>query len=161
MELGESIDWTAVDGAVEYRVQLWDGTRLPATGPNGPTFTLRSPRAVAHVLRAPGQLGLGRAYVSGELAVDDMGEPLRRALELPLPKHEHELDPEQFVEREPTTLIAMALAWGGVIATSMAVQAAGRKSHEAAIEPAINSAKHTAGSFHSSFMDFLSVLSVV
>ena len=33
---------------------------------------MRSPRAAAHVLRAPGQLGLGRAYVSGELEVDDM-----------------------------------------------------------------------------------------
>ncbi|MGB3099793.1 MAG: cyclopropane-fatty-acyl-phospholipid synthase family protein, partial [Solirubrobacterales bacterium] len=29
-------------------------------------------QAVAHALRAPGQLGLGRAYVSGELAVDDI-----------------------------------------------------------------------------------------
>ena len=33
---------------------------------------MRSPRAAAHVLRAPGQLGLGRAYVSGEIEVDDM-----------------------------------------------------------------------------------------
>ncbi len=38
----------------------------------GPTFTLRSPKAVAHLLRAPGELGLGRAYVSGELEVDDL-----------------------------------------------------------------------------------------
>ena len=38
----------------------------------GPTFYVRSPRAAAHVLRAPGQLGLGRAYVSGEIEVDDM-----------------------------------------------------------------------------------------
>jgi len=27
---------------------------------------------MGHVLRAPGQLGLGRAYVSGEIEVDDM-----------------------------------------------------------------------------------------
>ena len=33
---------------------------------------MRSPAAFAHALRAPGQLGLGRAYVSGELEVDDM-----------------------------------------------------------------------------------------
>jgi cyclopropane-fatty-acyl-phospholipid synthase len=33
---------------------------------------MRSPRAVAHVVRAPGQLGLGRAYVSGDLEVDDL-----------------------------------------------------------------------------------------
>ena len=58
-----------------FTVVFWDGSELPATGgENGgrPTFTVRSPRAVAHALRAPGQLGLGRAYVSGELAVDDI-----------------------------------------------------------------------------------------
>ena len=28
IELGEIIEWTPVDGAAEYRVQLWDGARL-------------------------------------------------------------------------------------------------------------------------------------
>src|SRR5215204_731571 len=55
-----------------FTVELWDGTRLASTNGVGPTFTVRSPRALGHALRAPGQLGLGRAYVSGELAVDDM-----------------------------------------------------------------------------------------
>jgi cyclopropane-fatty-acyl-phospholipid synthase len=56
-----------------FAVEFWDGTRLAATSRNGgPTFYVRSPRAAAHVLRAPGQLGLGRAYVSGEIEVDDM-----------------------------------------------------------------------------------------
>jgi cyclopropane-fatty-acyl-phospholipid synthase len=56
-----------------FRIELWDGTALPPTGgPGGPTFFLRSPRALGHVLRAPGQLGLGRAYVSGDVEVDDM-----------------------------------------------------------------------------------------
>jgi cyclopropane-fatty-acyl-phospholipid synthase len=35
-------------------------------------FRVRSPVALAHALRAPGQLGLGRAYVSGALEVDDV-----------------------------------------------------------------------------------------
>ena len=48
------------------------GRRLPSTNGDGPTFSVRSPRAAAHALRAPGQLGLGRAYVSGELEVDDI-----------------------------------------------------------------------------------------
>ena len=52
-----------------FSVAFWDGTEVPATAP-GPRFTVRSPRAVAHALYAPGQLGLGRAYVSGELDVD-------------------------------------------------------------------------------------------
>jgi cyclopropane-fatty-acyl-phospholipid synthase len=55
-----------------FTVEFWDGTRLPSTSGNGPTFSVRSPRAAAHVLRAPGQLGLGRAYVSGEIEVDDI-----------------------------------------------------------------------------------------
>jgi cyclopropane-fatty-acyl-phospholipid synthase len=57
-----------------FTVRFWDGTDLPATNGNGsgPTFTVRSPKALAHALRAPGQLGLGRAYVSGELEVDDI-----------------------------------------------------------------------------------------
>ncbi len=55
-----------------FAVEFWDGTRLPSTSGDGPTFSVRSPRAAAHVLRAPGQLGLGRAYVSGEIEVDDM-----------------------------------------------------------------------------------------
>lgn len=55
-----------------FSVEFWDGTRLPSTGGDGPTFFIRSPRAAAHALRAPGQLGLGRAYVSGEIEVDDM-----------------------------------------------------------------------------------------
>jgi cyclopropane-fatty-acyl-phospholipid synthase len=55
-----------------FSVEFWDGTRLPSTDGDGPTFSVRSPRAAAHVLRAPGQLGLGRAYVSGEIEVDDM-----------------------------------------------------------------------------------------
>ena len=42
-----------------------------------PDFTVRSPQAVAHALRAPGQLGLGRAYVSGMLEVDDVDAALK------------------------------------------------------------------------------------
>ncbi|HET7121453.1 MAG TPA: cyclopropane-fatty-acyl-phospholipid synthase family protein [Solirubrobacterales bacterium] len=55
-----------------FTVEFWDGSSIPSTSGNGPVFSVRSPRAAAHVLRAPGQLGLGRAYVSGELEVDDI-----------------------------------------------------------------------------------------
>jgi cyclopropane-fatty-acyl-phospholipid synthase len=64
-----------IEGCVPDRpfaIEFWDGARLPATGGEGPTFRVRSPRAAAHLLRAPGQLGLGRAYVSGDIEVDDM-----------------------------------------------------------------------------------------
>ena len=57
-----------------FHVDFWDGSSLPATenGGGGPTFSVRSPKAVAQALAAPGQLGLGRAYVTGDLAVDDI-----------------------------------------------------------------------------------------
>ena len=55
-----------------FALQFWDGSELDATTDGGPVFTVRSPAAVAHMLRAPGELGLGRAYAAGELAVDDL-----------------------------------------------------------------------------------------
>jgi len=55
-----------------FSVRFWDETELPATTEPVVNFTVNSPRAVAHILRAPGQLGLGRAYVAGELDVDDL-----------------------------------------------------------------------------------------
>jgi cyclopropane-fatty-acyl-phospholipid synthase len=56
-----------------FTLRFWDDTVLPSTNGNGgPTFHARSPRAVAHALRAPGQIGLSRAYVSGELEVDEL-----------------------------------------------------------------------------------------
>jgi cyclopropane-fatty-acyl-phospholipid synthase len=55
-----------------FAIEFWDGTSVPATGGEGPTFSVRSPNAAMHALMAPGQLGLGRAYVSGALDVDDM-----------------------------------------------------------------------------------------
>ncbi|HWX45299.1 MAG TPA: cyclopropane-fatty-acyl-phospholipid synthase family protein [Solirubrobacteraceae bacterium] len=55
-----------------FALCFWDGTELPPTLPGGPVFTVRSPAAVAHLLRAPGQLGLGRAYAAGELEADDL-----------------------------------------------------------------------------------------
>ena len=59
-----------------FRVTLWDGTELPSTSADGPVFSVRSPAALGHVLRAPGQLGLGRAYVAGALDVDDVDKVL-------------------------------------------------------------------------------------
>jgi cyclopropane-fatty-acyl-phospholipid synthase len=60
-----------------FALRFWDGTELEATEPKAPTFTFRSPTALAHVVRAPGELGLGRAYVSGLLEVDDLEAGLR------------------------------------------------------------------------------------
>jgi cyclopropane-fatty-acyl-phospholipid synthase len=66
-------------------VALWDGTRLDAPDPAAPTLHLRSPRAIGHLLRAPGQLGITRAYVSGEVEAEDLDRtlPLVDAFSLP------------------------------------------------------------------------------
>ncbi len=53
-------------------MRFWDGSELSPTVADGPVFTVRSPTAIAHLLRAPGQLGLGRAYAAGELEADDL-----------------------------------------------------------------------------------------
>jgi cyclopropane-fatty-acyl-phospholipid synthase len=55
-----------------FGVEFWDGTALPSTNGAGLRFVLQEPAAVAHMLAAPGQLGVGRAYVSGALDVDGL-----------------------------------------------------------------------------------------
>ena len=55
-----------------FHVRFWDGSVVGATVADAPTFIVRRPSALAHFLRAPGTLGLGRAYVDGSLAVDDL-----------------------------------------------------------------------------------------
>lgn len=48
------------------RVAFWDGSAFgPRDAPA--TIDVGSPRALARLVRAPGELGLGRAYVAGEL----------------------------------------------------------------------------------------------
>jgi len=54
-----------------FALRFWDGGEVTATRP-GPTLTFRSPDALGHVIRAPGELGLGRAYVTGAIDVDDL-----------------------------------------------------------------------------------------
>ena len=60
-----------------FTVDFWDGQTLPSTSDDGPRFSVRSPAAVAQALRAPGQLGLGRAYATGELEIDDLDAVVR------------------------------------------------------------------------------------
>jgi cyclopropane-fatty-acyl-phospholipid synthase len=56
-----------------FELVLWDGVRVPATA-TGPTITVRSPRALGHLLRARGQLGIVRAYVDGCIDADDLDD---------------------------------------------------------------------------------------
>jgi cyclopropane-fatty-acyl-phospholipid synthase len=55
-----------------FTLRFWDETTVPATSQPAPTLHFRSPVALASALGARGELGLGRAYVRGELEVDDL-----------------------------------------------------------------------------------------
>jgi DUF1365 family protein len=60
------------------RIRAWDGSEA---GPSeGPVLLIRSRRALRRMLWAPGELGLARAYVTGDIDVDgDLAEGFRRA----------------------------------------------------------------------------------
>ena len=55
-----------------FSIEFWDGGLVPATTSGAPTFYVRRASAIAHALRSPGPLGLGRAYVEGSLETDDI-----------------------------------------------------------------------------------------
>ena len=55
-----------------FALSFWDGSELPATEDGAPTFLIRGPEAFSHLLRAPGELGLGRAYALGLIDTDDI-----------------------------------------------------------------------------------------
>ena len=60
-------------------VRAWDGSVVPAADPTAPTVVLRSADALRRLLWAPGEIGLSRAYVTGELDVEgDLADALRR-----------------------------------------------------------------------------------
>ena len=63
------------------RLRAWDGSEA---GPSdGPVLVIRSRRALRRLVWAPGELGLARAYVTGELDVEgELADGLRRAWEL-------------------------------------------------------------------------------
>ena len=75
-----TIAWAASRAGVDLpvRVRAWDGSEA---GPaDGPVVVLRSPLALRRALWRPGELGLARAYVSGDLDVEgDLTEGLRLA----------------------------------------------------------------------------------
>jgi cyclopropane-fatty-acyl-phospholipid synthase len=60
-------------------VRAWDGSVLSAADPLAPTVVLNSPDALRRMLWAPGEIGLSRAYVTGELDVEgDLADAFRR-----------------------------------------------------------------------------------
>ncbi len=54
---------------VPVRLRGWDGSL--AGPPGAPVLAVRDRRALRRLLWSPGQLGLGRAYVAGEIEIED------------------------------------------------------------------------------------------
>jgi cyclopropane-fatty-acyl-phospholipid synthase len=64
------------------RIRAWDGSEA---GPDdgGPVLVVRSRRALRRLLWRPGEIGLARAYVTGDIDVEgDLPDGLRRAWQL-------------------------------------------------------------------------------
>src|SRR5262245_8251059 len=60
---------TIVGDDPPVRLDAWDGSSLgPDDAPA--VITLRSPDALRRMVQAPGELGIARAYVAGDLDVD-------------------------------------------------------------------------------------------
>ena len=56
-------------GSLPVTIRCWDGSQLgPADAPA--TIVVKSPDALRRLLYAPNELGLGRAYVAGEIDID-------------------------------------------------------------------------------------------
>ena len=93
--------------ALPVPVRFWDGSVLPAGAGSGPPAAVVtvSRRAVAHLLHAPGQLGLARAWVDGSLGVEGDLEAVIAA--------RHELDGAGLSHRDLALMALAAVRAGG------------------------------------------------
>jgi cyclopropane-fatty-acyl-phospholipid synthase len=71
-------------GGLPVALRFWDGSELPAAlAASADTLVVREPTALVGVLRDPGELGLARAWVAGELDLEgDLERALRMAEQL-------------------------------------------------------------------------------
>ncbi len=68
-----------VGGSTPVRFEFWDGSGVGPTEAVG-TLEIRSPDALRRILWAPGELGVARAFVAGDITVDGDLFGLLRAL---------------------------------------------------------------------------------
>ncbi|MEV4558815.1 cyclopropane-fatty-acyl-phospholipid synthase family protein [Kitasatospora sp. NPDC049285] len=97
---------------VPVRVRAWDGSL--AGPPGAPTVHLRNRRAARRLLWSPGELGLARGYVSGDLDIDpdsDLYEVLGAVAEDP-ELHGIRIGPRQYLGAPGRRALSTALRLG-------------------------------------------------
>jgi cyclopropane fatty-acyl-phospholipid synthase-like methyltransferase/DUF1365 family protein len=111
------------------RLRAWDGSEA---GPaDGPVLVIRSRRALRRLLWAPGELGLARAYVTGDIDVEgDLADGFRRAWQL--------------ARQRPSTGIALSAAGKAkAAATAIRLGAVGLPPKPPATEARLTGRLHT------------------
>jgi len=71
LTVGQAFD-RVIGSDAPVRVVAWDGSE--GGSPDGLVLRLTNPDALNHLLTAPGDLGLARAYLLGDLVIDGMDE---------------------------------------------------------------------------------------
>ncbi|RKE20313.1 cyclopropane-fatty-acyl-phospholipid synthase family protein [Streptomyces sp. TLI_171] len=102
---------------VPLRVRTWDGSQ--AGPPDAPAVVLRNRRALRRLLWAPGELGLARAYVAGDLEIDpgsDLYEVLAAVTAFAEDPEAQELraGPRQYLGAPGRRVLAAALRNGAI-----------------------------------------------
>ncbi|SDF34263.1 SAM-dependent methyltransferase [Pseudonocardia oroxyli] len=76
--IAEMLEKHVLGAPLPVRIKAWDGSIAGPAGP-GPIILLRHRRVLRRLLWSPGELGLARAFVAGELGVEgDIAEGLSR-----------------------------------------------------------------------------------
>jgi cyclopropane-fatty-acyl-phospholipid synthase len=120
---------TEVLGELPLRLRAWDGSEAGPT--DAPTVVIRNRRALRRLLWDPNELGLARAYVTGELDMEgDLAEGLSRVWALIRTRR-----PAPPGTRD-------RLRWAG---TALRLGVVGRRPAPPAAEAVLGGEKHTAG----------------
>ncbi|PSK86922.1 cyclopropane-fatty-acyl-phospholipid synthase [Murinocardiopsis flavida] len=117
------------NGALPVRLRAWDGSEA---GPaDAPALVLRRPEALRRFLARPGELGLARAYITGDIDVaGDLGDGFRRV---------------RAAVRERGTGRLTAADWAAAARIAVSLRAVGRPPSPPASEARLRGGVNTPG----------------
>ncbi len=117
--------------APPVRVRAWDGST--AGPPDAPLVEVRSRRALRQLLWSPGELGLARAYITGDLEVPGGADALADGLRTVW---------EGFSQR-PAPEAPTWRTWAGAVPTALRLGALGPRPRPPASEIRLDGRRHT------------------